>query len=111
MFMDPVSVKECMQSLKIKNSEGYDRIPQRILVDGLEPLVLAFSGLFARIYAQVQVPNQWLISKTIPVFKNRGDEKDIETTALFQISVQAQKYSKNWSYKEFWKSRNPKALT
>ena len=45
MFMDPVSVKECMLSLKMKNSEGYDRIPQRCLVDGVDCLCVAFNGL------------------------------------------------------------------
>ena len=35
MFMDPDSIKECVISLKMKNPEGYDRIPQRILIDGV----------------------------------------------------------------------------
>ena len=60
-FMDPISVKECMQSLKIKNLEGYDRIPKRVLVDGVEQFVGAFSGLFQRIYTQLKIPDQWLI--------------------------------------------------
>ena len=34
MFMDEQSVRECILSLKIKNSEGFDRIPQRILIEG-----------------------------------------------------------------------------
>ena len=29
---------ECVKSLKVKNTEGYDRIPQRIIIDGLESL-------------------------------------------------------------------------
>ena len=33
MFMDPISVREYIMSLKIKNTEGNDRIPQRVLVD------------------------------------------------------------------------------
>jgi hypothetical protein len=33
MFMGPISVKEVMSSLKVKNSEGFNRIPQRIIVD------------------------------------------------------------------------------
>ena len=67
MFMDPVSVKEELSSLKIKSSEGFDRIPQRILVDGADFLVRSFEGLFERIYYQKTVPDQWLVSKTIPV--------------------------------------------
>ena len=38
MFMDSERIKECVKSLKIKNTEGYDRIPQRIIVDGLDSL-------------------------------------------------------------------------
>ena len=76
--MDPVSVKEVLSSLKNKNFEGYDRIPQRILVDGADFLVRSFEGLFERIYYQKTVPGQWLVSKTIPVFKNKGDKNDIE---------------------------------
>ena len=78
MFMYPDSIKECVMSLKMKNSEGYDRIPQRILIDGVDHLMTAFGGLFSRIYTQKEVPEQWLVSKTIPVFKNKGDTKDIE---------------------------------
>ena len=56
----------------------YCWIPQRILVDGAEFLVTSFEGLFQRIYYQKTVPGQWLVSKTIPVFKNKGDKNDIE---------------------------------
>ena len=38
MFMDELSVKECLHLLKNKNSEGFDRIPQRIMVEGAEEL-------------------------------------------------------------------------
>ena len=36
MFMNTHNIKKCFDSIKNKNSEGFDRIPQRILVDGLE---------------------------------------------------------------------------
>ena len=68
MFMDPQSIKKCIQALKSKNSEGFDRIPQRCLVDGVESLCTPFNGLFKRIYEQSTVPAQWLVSKTIPIF-------------------------------------------
>ena len=77
-FMDRLSVKECMLSLKIKNTDGYDRIPQRILVDGADVLVGPFSKLFNKIYNEKTIPEQWLIAKTIPIFKNKGDKKNIE---------------------------------
>ena len=78
MFMDPTSIRECILSLKIKNCERYDRIPQRCLIDGVELLSPAFNGLFKRVYDQSMVPEQWHISKTVPVYKNKGDRKDIE---------------------------------
>ena len=62
MFMDPDSIRECILSLKMKNTEGYDRIPQRILIDGVDCLLVAFNGLFKRVYEQSEVPKQWLVS-------------------------------------------------
>ena len=77
MFMRESDVLECIKTLKGKNSEGLDRIPQRILVDGAEVLLKPISGLFKRIYVTGMVPDQWLIAKTIPVFKNKGQTSDI----------------------------------
>ena len=78
-FMTPTLVRECINSLKIKNTEGYDRVPQRVLVDGIDFLAGPFAELFNKIYYQQSIPGQWLISKTIPVFKNKGDKKNIES--------------------------------
>ena len=51
MFLDPLSIKECIMSLKIKNSEGFDRILQRILVDGYEQMTTAlFTQLDRQLY-------------------------------------------------------------
>jgi hypothetical protein len=76
--MDLDSVISVMKGLKSKNSEGYDRTPQRILVDGVDVLCKPFQRLMDLIYTENNVPEQWLISKTIPVFKNKGQRKDIE---------------------------------
>ena len=78
MFMDPVSIKECVLTLKSKNTEGLDRIPQRILLDGVDELIIPMSNLFRLIYRDKSVPDQWLIAKTIPVFKNKGNINHIE---------------------------------
>ena len=77
-FMDTDSVRECILSLKLKNSEGFDRIPQRVLVDGVDHLIKPIAVLMDKIYISKQIPHQWLVSKTIPVFKNKGNPKDIE---------------------------------
>ena len=34
-FMLTANIRNAIQSLKLKNSEGFDRIPQRILIDGM----------------------------------------------------------------------------
>ena len=49
-----------------------------MLVDGANYLIKSFEGLFERIYYQRSVPGQWLVSKTMPVFKNKGSKNDIE---------------------------------
>ena len=40
-------------------------------MDGVDKLLPAFVGLFERVYHQIQVPAQWLISKTFPIYKNK----------------------------------------
>ena len=78
-FMRRHHIMECLLSLKCKNSEGFDRIPQRILKDGAEILIGPLTDLFDKIYSQRSIPSQWLVAKTIPVYKNKGDKKDIES--------------------------------
>ena len=64
-------VYECLKQLKSKNCEGYDRIPQRILLDGVDALLTPFSKLFAMIYRDRVLPRQWLISKITPIHITR----------------------------------------
>ena len=49
-FMTENEILEAVKSLKMKNSEGYDRIPQRILIDGIEHLIKPLTILFNKIY-------------------------------------------------------------
>jgi hypothetical protein len=51
-FMTPENVLKAVKSLKTKNCEGHDNIPQRILVDGIEVLRYPLSILFNKIYNQ-----------------------------------------------------------
>ena len=60
------------------------RIPQRILVDGAEVLDMAYYQLFEKVYNQKKVPQQWLVSKTIPIFKNKGDKNEISNIPSLQ---------------------------
>ena len=45
-------IEDEIKSLKIKNSEGFDRVPQRILVNGVKFLI----------YILKMKPEQWLMS-------------------------------------------------
>ena len=40
--MTEINVRKAMESLKLKNSEGHDRIPQRILIDGADKCIQVF---------------------------------------------------------------------
>ena len=70
MFMSGVEVERCIRSIKVKNSEGYDRVPQRILVDGMIHLLPPFTKLFDAIYYSKEIPEQWRLSKIMPVHKS-----------------------------------------
>jgi hypothetical protein len=82
MFMGSEEIRESIMSLKPKNSEGFDRILQRILLDGMEVLLPPLTRLFKQVYEQVSVPDQWLVAKTIPVFKNKGESHKMENYRL-----------------------------
>ena len=58
MFMSQCDVRECILSIKVKNCQGFDRISQRILVDGIDHLVLPLTHLFNEIYYKNQLPDQ-----------------------------------------------------
>jgi hypothetical protein len=47
-------------------------------VDGIEVLLEPFTVLMNMIYNQKTIPEQWLVSKTLPVFKNKGSASNIE---------------------------------
>ena len=53
-----------------KNTEGYDRIPQRILIAGRESINEPLTNQFKLGYRDGIVLGQWLISKIIPVMVN-----------------------------------------
>ena len=72
-FMSEVNIRKSILSLKLKNSEGYDRIPQRILIDGMSILLEPFTKLFNLIYNSNTIPEQWSMSKIIPIHK-KGDK-------------------------------------
>ena len=66
-FMTENDVLEAVKSLKTKNCEGYDRIPVRVICDGIAFLLKPLCYLFNNIYNSKEIPKQWLISKIIPL--------------------------------------------
>ena len=76
-FMSSAEILDVLSNIKVKNSEGFDRIPQRILVDGADELISPLSKLFSKIYYQNNIPDQWLIAKIIPIHK-KGPKNAIE---------------------------------
>ena len=75
-FMDATNVLKAIRSIKLKNSEGHDRMPQRILIDAQEILLNPLTILFNKIYHQKSIPEQWLMAKITPVHK-KGQKTDI----------------------------------
>ena len=50
--MTDINILKILKNLKIKNCEGFDRIPLRILNEGAEKLVKPLATLFKLIYDQ-----------------------------------------------------------
>ena len=77
MFMDTDAIISVVGTMKVKNSEGFDRIPQRVIREGINHLLKPLTNLFKLIYTQKQIPEQWLVAKTVPIHK-KGPRKNIE---------------------------------
>ena len=76
-FMSIENIVEAVLTMKNKPCEGHDRIPQRILKDGIEWLKYPLSFIFDQIYRTKKLPEQWLIAKITPIFK-KGNHTQIE---------------------------------
>ena len=67
--MMPNDVKICMSELKNKKCEGFDRIPVCMIYDARDMLLPPMAALFNSIYQTLKIPEQWKVSKIIPIFK------------------------------------------
>jgi hypothetical protein len=76
-FMTKNDVYECMDTLVNKKCEGFDRIPLCCISDVKNVLLTPFSVLFNKIYVTQTIPEQWKVSKIIPIFK-KGNTNQIE---------------------------------
>ena len=74
--MTSTNIRKAITTIKMKNAEGDDRIPQRVLIDGVEVLLEPLTKLFTKIYEKMAIPEQWKMSKITPVHK-KGLKNDI----------------------------------
>ena len=65
------------QKLSNKKCEGLDQIPVCFLSDCKDVILDPMASLFSTIYATGQIPEQWKVSKIIPIFK-KGNKNEIE---------------------------------
>jgi hypothetical protein len=77
-FFTYTKVLKTMLSMKSKKCHGYDNVPLLVLKDGAEVLATPFTELFKKIYQTKQLPDQWKISRTLPLFK-KGNKKNINS--------------------------------
>ena len=56
--MTEINIMQILKTLKIKNCEGFDRIPLRIFNEGAEILITPIAKLFALIYSEKCIPEQ-----------------------------------------------------
>ena len=69
-------VLACLSDLNNKKCEGFDRIPVCVLFDAKDVLLTPFTKLFDKIYSTGKIPDQWKVSKIIPIFK-KGSKTEI----------------------------------
>ena len=62
-------VKLCLNELMNKRCEGFDRIPLCVIRDACNLLLSPMAQLFDNIYNTCTIPDQWKVSKIIPIFK------------------------------------------
>ena len=60
---------ECMSQLKNKKCEVYDRIPVCCLLDARHALIEPMAAFFSKVYKTRKIPDQWKVSKIIPIHK------------------------------------------
>ena len=86
-------VNKVMKSLKIKNCEGFDRIPLRILNEGAENLITPLTRLMQLIYNTKKIPEQWRVAKIVTTHKS-GTRDNI--ALLNRMHILNNKIDKNW---------------
>ena len=93
-FMTEVNVAKIMKGLKIKNCEGFDRIPLRILNEGAEYLIKPIAKLMQLIYSRKTIPEQWRIAKVIPTHKSGKRDNVANYRPISNLCTMSKVYEK-----------------
>ena len=75
-------VKKCLYDLSNKKCEGFDRIPVCLLFDCKDLILDPISTLFAKIYATGLIPEQWKVSKIVPIHKKGSKNEKASQTQI-----------------------------
>ena len=70
-------VKICLDDLTSKKCDGFDRLPNCVQCDCRVTLLTLLASLFDKIYKTGVIPDQWKVSKVVPIFK-KGNKDEIE---------------------------------
>ena len=81
-FMTAVDVKCCLDELKNVKCEGFNRIPGCVICDARDKLLPPLVALSDQIYLSYKIPEQWKVTKIIPIFK-KGNKTQIEKYFYF----------------------------
>ena len=76
-FMSANDVEICLNELSSKKCEGFDRIPVCLIHDCRAALLPSLTVLFNKIYSTGLLPDQWKVSKIVPIFK-KGNKDEID---------------------------------
>ena len=86
IFITEGKVSRCIKCLKINNSEGQDRIPKRILVDGINQILILITTKMNKVYCQNKIPGQWQITKVTPLLKQGSANNVVNYTTISNLS-------------------------
>jgi hypothetical protein len=93
-FMTKLQIAGVLKDLKVKNYEGYDRLPLRILNDGSEILLDTIADLFDKIYKEKKVPMQWKIAKILPLHKKGPSTKILNYRPISNLCALSKVFEK-----------------
>ena len=83
--MQKEHILQAVKSIKMKNSEGNNGIPQRVLIDGISKLISSLTILFDSVYKKKTVLEQWKLAK-ITDMSNLRIGKNILTNRLVVLN-------------------------